>query len=239
MRINESHQNFINQSNITHDHISNSYRKLSNGKKINRASDGPAQLIAINRLSASIETSTEEIRNEYDLMSLNTVADASLSTVNQNLQQIRELAVQAQNSTYGDAQKEAIQGQIDDLIHKTQSTIDNSLFSRKQLLEAGNNLSDVLNGITYNDIDKIDNAIEEVSSQRADLGSKVQESQSFINSKLIELEEQNESISVIRDMDMALGIMELTKEEVKNHTNIMSIKEIMSFNKTRITELLS
>lgn len=239
MKINESYQNFINQSNITGDKISNLYRKLSSGKKINRASDGPAQLMAINRISSFIESSTQEIKNEYDLISLNTVADASLSTVNDNLQQIRGLAIQAQNGSYGDAEREAIQNQINDLTQNMNTTINNASFNGKNILNANSNMQTILDGVTYNDIDKIDAAINEVSSERADFGSKIQESRSTINSKLIELEQQNETISVIRDQDMALGIMKLTQEQVKNQANILNIKKMINFNKTRIAELLS
>jgi flagellin len=73
--------------------------RLSSGMRINSARDDAAGLTIASRLEARLRASTMGIRNVNDLSSMLQIADAALGSISDNLQRIRELAVQAANGT--------------------------------------------------------------------------------------------------------------------------------------------
>ncbi|HAR62456.1 MAG TPA: hypothetical protein DF296_14660 [Candidatus Margulisbacteria bacterium] len=223
----------------TENNIQNSFEKLSSGKEINKASDGPSTLVDINRVAAMISSNIKQVQNEQTSISMNNTADAGYSQINNNLQQIRELAVQSQNGTYGSTEKEAIQGQIDKLADNTRKIIDNTNFGNQNLITEGDKLKEVLKGASTDMSTKqIDAAINEVSSQQANVGAKTQESQSTINSRLNEIDSQQSSLSVLQNIDTAKGVMNLLRDQLQIQTSISSMKNLMHINKDKIERLL-
>ena len=77
-----------------------SLQRLSSGLRINSAKDDAAGLAISDRMTTVIRGSQAALRNVNDGVSLLQVADESAGTVVDNLQRIRELAIQSANSTY-------------------------------------------------------------------------------------------------------------------------------------------
>jgi flagellin len=87
--------------------------RLASGLKINSASDNAAGLQISETLGSQIRGINQAVSNAQDGVNLLSVAEGSLSVINDNLQRIRELTVQAASDTNGSSQRTAIKQEID------------------------------------------------------------------------------------------------------------------------------
>jgi len=90
-------------------------QRLSSGLRINSAADDAAGLAIAGRMTTQINGLNQAVRNANDGVSLLQTTDAALGTVSQALQRIRELAVQAANSTNSDSDRAALQQEVSQL----------------------------------------------------------------------------------------------------------------------------
>lgn len=93
--------------------LAKSLEKLSSGFRINRAGDDAAGLQVSERLRTQIRGSKKALDNVLDGVNVLNIADGALSVLTENLQRMRELAVQAANSTYSAGQRVAIKQELD------------------------------------------------------------------------------------------------------------------------------
>ena len=93
--------------------ITESTERLSSGKRINRASDDPGSMGSVSRLNAQILSLGQAISNGADGKILAQTADNGLSTINNLLASIRELAVQGGSTTLTTADRNTLQVEID------------------------------------------------------------------------------------------------------------------------------
>lgn len=87
-------------------------QRLSSGLRINSAADDAAGLAISERMTTQVRGLNQAVRNANDGISLLQTSDGALASVTQSLQRIRELAVQAANSTNSDADRAALQQEI-------------------------------------------------------------------------------------------------------------------------------
>lgn len=127
----------INSSGI-HSHIASSIQStnesLSSGKRINHASDGPAEHQIIEQFSSQIQGNSAAQRNIIDGTSALQIAQGGLSQVNDSLQQLRELGIQAGNGTLNASDRKSIQGQANELLSGIKDMLQNSQFNGKSSL---------------------------------------------------------------------------------------------------------
>jgi len=97
----------INTSNLEQ-----SIERLSSGYKINKASDDAAGLSISENLKGQITGNTQASNNIQDGVSMLQIAESSLSVINDNVQRIRELCVQAANDTNSSVEKNAILSEV-------------------------------------------------------------------------------------------------------------------------------
>ncbi|MCB0345421.1 MAG: VCBS repeat-containing protein [Bdellovibrionales bacterium] len=88
--------------------LNQSYERLSSGLRINRASDDAAGLAISKSLNTDAKVFSQAIRNGSDGISLLAIADAALADLSSIVIRIRELATQAANSSYSDAQRKPL-----------------------------------------------------------------------------------------------------------------------------------
>ena len=79
--------------------LSTSMARLSSGLRVNSAKDDAAGLAIAERMSAQTRGMNVAIRNSNDAISLAQTAEGALGAISNNLQRMRELAVQASNGT--------------------------------------------------------------------------------------------------------------------------------------------
>ncbi|RPH24233.1 flagellin FliC, partial [Buttiauxella warmboldiae] len=103
-------QNNLNKSQSS---LGTAIQRLSSGVRINSAKDDAAGQAISNRFTANINGLTQSSRNANDGISIAQTTEGALNEVNDNLQNIRRLTVQAQNGTNSTTDRESIQSEID------------------------------------------------------------------------------------------------------------------------------
>ncbi|MEQ5819582.1 flagellin [Halomonas sp. SCS19] len=112
--INTNITSMIGQQNLnaSKSALTTSMERLSSGLRINSAKDDAAGQAIANRMSAQITGLSQAQRNANDGISVAQTAEGALNQVNDNLQRIRELSVQAQNDTNSADDLSSIQDEI-------------------------------------------------------------------------------------------------------------------------------
>ena len=107
---------------------SNAMQQLSTGQRINSAKDDAAGLAIATRMTSDINGYAVAVQNSNQGMNMAQTADGALNNVNNILQTMRQLAVQASNGTMTSANRRStqaevaqLQKQIDSIAHTTAS----------------------------------------------------------------------------------------------------------------------
>ncbi|CQJ42357.1 TPA: flagellin FliC [Yersinia enterocolitica] len=102
-------QNNLNKSQSS---LGTAIERLSSGLRINSAKDDAAGQAIANRFTSNINGLTVASRNANDGISLSQTAEGALGEINNNLQRIRDLTVQAQNSSNSASDIDSIQSEV-------------------------------------------------------------------------------------------------------------------------------
>lgn len=105
--------------------------KLGSGYQINRAADDAAGLSISEKMRSQIRGLEQASRNIQDGISYVQVADGALNEVHSIMQRMRELAVQAANDTYVEADREAIDAEIQQLKEEIDSILEKTEFNTR------------------------------------------------------------------------------------------------------------
>ena len=133
--------NSIRNLNKTQSSLQTSLQRLSSGLRINSAKDDASGLAIAEGFTKQIRGNAVAIRNAGDGISLGQTAETSLGQVADNLQRIRELAVQAANGAIGDTERQQIQKEVDQLTQELSRNIQTSEFNGQALLSASSTLT--------------------------------------------------------------------------------------------------
>ncbi|MBF0625322.1 MAG: flagellin FliC [Magnetococcales bacterium] len=96
--------------------LNRSLERLATGLRVNRAADDPGSIGVAAKLTSQIRGSAQARRNANDAISLIQVADGALAETANALQRMRELAVQASNSTYTTADRDNLDEEFQELV---------------------------------------------------------------------------------------------------------------------------
>lgn len=88
---------------------------LATGKKLNNASDNPANVAIVTRMHARASGMRVTIRNNEDAISMLRTAEAALQTVTNVLQRMRDLAVQSANGTNSNENRDSLNKEFQSL----------------------------------------------------------------------------------------------------------------------------
>ena len=114
--------------------LTTSMQRLSSGLRVNSAKDDAAGLAIAERMQAQVRGMNVAIRNANDGISLAQTAEGALGKIGDNLQRMRELAVQAANDTNGDDDRIALNNEFRQLAAENQRVIENTKFNGEGLL---------------------------------------------------------------------------------------------------------
>jgi flagellin len=136
MRINTNIEALNAQRNLTAtaNKFASSVEKLSSGLRINRAADDAAGLGIAEKLQAQVQGLNQAQRNAQDGISMVQTAEGALTEVHSMLQRIRELAVEAGNSTVGTAEAGSINAEITSLQAEINRIAQKTTFNGQNLL---------------------------------------------------------------------------------------------------------
>ncbi len=114
--------------------LSTALQRLSSGLRINSAKDDAAGLAISERFTTQIRGLNQAGRNANDGISLAQTAEGDLSQITNNLQRIRELAVQSANATNSSSDRAALQAEVSELVAEIDRVASTSSFNGVKLL---------------------------------------------------------------------------------------------------------
>ena len=116
--------------------LQTSMQRLSSGLRVNSAKDDAAGLAIAERMNAQVRGMNVAVRNANDGISMSQTADGALSQVGNALQRMRELAVQARNSTNSSSDKDSLNKEFAQLQAEIGRVLGGTTFNGKHILGA-------------------------------------------------------------------------------------------------------
>ncbi|HDV8359677.1 TPA: flagellin [Bacillus cereus] len=209
---------------------------FATGKKLNRTSDNPANVAIVTRMHARASGIRVAIRNNEDAISMLRTAEAALQTVTNILQRMHDLAAQSANGTNSNKNRHSLNKEFQSLteqigyIGATTEFNDLSVFdgqNRPVTLDDIGHTVHISKSIppspTQHDIKistehearaailKIEEALQNVSLHRADLGSMINRLQFNIENLNNQSMALTDAASRIEDADMAQEMSDFLK----------------------------
>ncbi len=131
-------QNNLNKSQST---LGSAIERLSSGLRINSAKDDAAGQAIANRFTANVNGLTQAARNANDGISIAQTTEGALNEVNNNLQRIRQLTVQATNGTNSQTDLDSIQAEISQRLGEITRVSEQTQFNGVKVLAKDNTLT--------------------------------------------------------------------------------------------------
>ena len=243
--INTNYLSLVAQNNLNKSQsaLGTAIERLSSGMRINSAKDDAAGQAIANRFTANIRGLTQASRNANDGISMAQTTEGALNEVNNNLQRIRELAVQAANGTNSSEDLASIQAEvtqrldeIDRISSQTQFNGIKVMANDKTIsIQVGANDNETI-GISLKKIDAatlsvdtldltvattsstalttIDKALAQVDALRSDLGAVQNRFESTVNNLNSTVINLSAARSRIEDADYATEVSNMTKNQI-------------------------
>ena len=120
--------------NASQSSLSTSMQRLSSGLRVNSAKDDAAGLAIAERMNTQVKGMNVAIRNANDGISLAQTAEGALGKIGENLQRMRELAVQSANDTNSTTDRTALDNEYKQLAAENERVIQNTKFNGQALL---------------------------------------------------------------------------------------------------------
>ena len=141
--INTNITSMIGQSNLSKSQSSlqTSMERLSSGLRINSAKDDAAGQAIANRMSSQITGLAQAQRNANDGISIAQTAEGGLNQINDNLQRVRELTVQAQNGTNSASDIDSIQQEVNQRLEEIDRIARETDFNGTNILDSATSRS--------------------------------------------------------------------------------------------------
>jgi flagellin len=224
--------------------LATAMERLSSGLRVNSAKDDAAGLAIASRMDAQTRGMNVAIRNAGDGISLAQTAEGGLNEITNMLQRMRELAVQGANATNGasdlanlDAEYQALGEEIDRQITTTQFNGISVLASATtQVFQVGANEGETID-VTTTDLSAaagdialaiagdltadaaaaitlVDDALDDVTTNRATYGAVQNRFQSVINNLQVASENQAAARGRIMDADFAAETANMTRFQI-------------------------
>ena len=163
--INTNSLSLVAQGNLSKSQgaLGQAIERLSSGLRINSAKDDAAGQAIANRFTANIKGLTQAGRNANDGISIAQTTEGALNEINNNLQRVRELTVQAANGTNSASDLKSIQEEIDQRLDEIDRVSEQTQFNGVKVLAKGAAKLDIQVGA--NDGQTISIGLEEISSE--------------------------------------------------------------------------
>ena len=141
--INTNSLSLLTQNNLNKSQgaLNSAIERLSSGMRINSAKDDAAGQAIANRFTANIKGLTQASRNANDGISLAQTTEGALTEVNNNLQRIRELAVQSANGSNSAEDRASIQAEISQRLAEIDRTSAQTDFNGVKVLASNQTLN--------------------------------------------------------------------------------------------------
>jgi flagellin len=119
----------------TNNGIAQAMERLSSGLRINSAKDDAAGLAISERFTTQIRGLNQAVRNANDGISLSQTAEGAMVEITNNLQRIRELAVQSANATNSDSDRAALDNEVQQRLQEIDRIAAQTSFNGRNVLD--------------------------------------------------------------------------------------------------------
>jgi flagellin len=232
-------QNNLNKSQSS---LGTAIERLSSGLRINSAKDDAAGQAISNRFTANIKGLTQASRNANDGISLAQTTEGALNEVNDNLQNIRRLTVQAQNGSNSTSDLQSIQDEITQRLDEITRISEQTDFNGVKVLSADSKLKiqvgandnetieidlkkidattlgldtfSVATTPTADPLKTLDKALAQVDELRSSLGAVQNRFDSVINNLNSTVNNLTSSQSRIQDADYATEVSNMSRANI-------------------------
>ena len=121
--------------NMSQSSLATSLQRLSSGLRINSAKDDAAGMSIADRMTSQIRGLNQAARNANDGISLAQTAEGGLSALGENLQRMRELAIQSANSTNSASDRASLNAEVQSLMAEISRVASTTQFNGINLLD--------------------------------------------------------------------------------------------------------
>jgi len=136
----------------TEQELGKNLERLSSGRKLNHAADGPASLVISEQMKTQISGLGQAIRNSESSISMIQTTEGALNEVSNILINLRQLAVHAANEGTNDEKMlQADQNEVENLLSTLKNISRNTQFGTRTLLDGSNSATGVVigNGLEF------------------------------------------------------------------------------------------
>ncbi|WP_251865921.1 FliC/FljB family flagellin [Achromobacter sp. Marseille-Q4962] len=140
--INTNYLSLVAQTNLNKSQsaLGTAIERLSSGLRINSAKDDAAGQAIANRFTANIKGLTQAARNANDGISIAQTTEGALNEINNNLQRVRELTVQAATGSNSQSDLDSIQAEIKQRLDEINRVSEQTQFNGVRVLASDNKL---------------------------------------------------------------------------------------------------
>lgn len=240
--------------NNTQSSLSTAMQRLSSGLRINSAKDDAAGLAISERMNAQVKGMTVASRNAEDGISLSQTADGALGAISNNLQRMRELAVEASNAT-SSSDLTSLNNEYQQLASENSRVIASTKFNGTALLSgsvsltfqvgANNTANDQITVTTsalsigsigtlttqsnaQTAIDSLDSALNSVNSLRSTFGATESRFEAVISNLSTASENASAARSRIVDADYAAETANLSRAQILQQAGVSMLAQANS-----------
>ncbi len=121
--------------NMSQTALQTSLQRLSSGLRINSAKDDAAGLAISDRMTSQIRGINQAVRNANDGVSLAQTAEGALQEITNNLQRVRELAVQSANATNSTSDRAALDQEVQQLLAEIDRVASQTSFNGQNVID--------------------------------------------------------------------------------------------------------
>jgi flagellin len=164
--------------------LSSAIERLSSGNRVNSAKDDAAGLAISTRMTTQINGLNQAVRNANDGISLAQTTESALDEVTNNLQRIRELAVQSTNASNSASDRAALDAEVQQRLQEVTRIATQTNFNGMKVLDGssqnlsfqvGANVGEVINvslnkGMKANQVGELATGSVDLSSQFSKAG---------------------------------------------------------------------
>ena len=250
-------------SHISNTNLSNAYRNMSTGRRINSASDDAAGLAQAERMEAQQRSQRAGANNVASAQDASRIQDGALGNISDSLQRMRELGVQAQNGLLSQSDRDAIQAEVDQLAQGIGDIAGNTNYNTQNLLDGSNGTMQISMGqggdtqLSTNDatlagigltnlnvssssfLSDLDSVMERVNGMRAQGGAEYNGFEHAYNNLTSGRTNTVASYSRKADQDMGEGMTELKKQQSLQQYQMKMKKNMMDNRASQARALFS
>ncbi len=232
MTINEFNTGYLDHST---NKVNKDINKLSNPAKADNIVNAFIQDV----YESDIDSSLQQINNFNEAIGFMQIADGALTSISDNLNQIKTLQTAANNATLNSDNLSAINTQINALSQNINDTLSQTTYNNKSVFgEFDFNGINVNTSMSSFSIDNIDDFETSLNNARSSIGAFTNEASAMVNN-LSQFVVSTSSAKAQNEPDITVTVTDMKNEELKLNATLLANAHKMNLSQQNLMNLLS